>query len=107
MTGIALTRLAQWTQHHTWRSATKCLPVTHVLADYLFRAGVAPDDVVVIPNGVNLDNFADNTRDVQTELRVSLDIDDALVLQPAFPVGKIPTLEIWGECSDEVFGEVG
>ncbi len=30
-----------------------------------------------------------------------------LVPGPAFPVGKIPFLEMWGECSDEVVGEGG
>ncbi len=30
---------------------------------------------------------------------------EELVPGPAFPVGKIPFLEMWGECSDEIVGE--
>ncbi|MBU2115849.1 MAG: glycosyltransferase, partial [Gammaproteobacteria bacterium] len=32
--GIALSRLAQWSQHYCWKNADRCFPVTQVLAEY-------------------------------------------------------------------------
>ena len=51
--GIALARLAQWSQHYCWKNADRCFPVTQVLAKYLLNAGVKPDAIEVIPNGIN------------------------------------------------------
>lgn len=51
--GIALSRLAQWSQHYCWKNADRCFPVTQVLAEYLLNAGVKPAAIEVIPNGIN------------------------------------------------------
>ena len=51
--GIALTRLARWSQHYCWKNADRCFPVTQVLAEYLLNAGVNPSAIEVIPNGIN------------------------------------------------------
>jgi glycosyltransferase involved in cell wall biosynthesis len=55
--GLRLHRLAAALERWTWRSATRILPVTRVLGDRLVAAGVAPDRVRVVPNGVVLDRF--------------------------------------------------
>ena len=51
--GIALSSLAQWSQHYCWKNADRCFPVTQVLAEYLLNAGVKPAAIEVIPNGIN------------------------------------------------------
>ena len=51
--GIALVRLAQWSQHYCWKNADRCFPVTQVLAEYLLNAGVKASAIEVIPNGIN------------------------------------------------------
>lgn len=51
--GIAMDRLARWSQHYCWKNAHRCFPVTNVLADYLRRAGVNETAITVIPNGIN------------------------------------------------------
>lgn len=56
--GIALPRLAKWTEYYAWRGADKVLPVTQVLADYVKQAGVPAEKLVVIPNGINKERFA-------------------------------------------------
>ena len=45
-------RVAQWAERSAWRSASYVLPVTSVLADDIERAGVDPQQIVVIQNGV-------------------------------------------------------
>lgn len=55
--GIALKRLAQWTQHYTWRGADYVLPVTRVLGDMVAAEGVPEARIRVIPNGINLEHF--------------------------------------------------
>jgi glycosyltransferase involved in cell wall biosynthesis len=55
--GLHLFRLAQRLEHQTWRAATIVLPVTKVLADILIEAGVLPDHITVMPNGVDLARF--------------------------------------------------
>ncbi len=55
--GIALPRLAKWTEYYAWRNADKVFPVTHVLANYIKKAGVANDKICVIPNGVDTEVF--------------------------------------------------
>jgi glycosyltransferase involved in cell wall biosynthesis len=56
--GIALPRLAQWSEHHVWRGADLVLPVTEVLAGRVAKAGVARERIHVIPNGINEQAFA-------------------------------------------------
>jgi glycosyltransferase involved in cell wall biosynthesis len=57
--GLALRRLAAWSQRTAWRSADVILPVTEVLAGYARRAGVAAERIVVIPNGIDAAKFID------------------------------------------------
>jgi glycosyltransferase involved in cell wall biosynthesis len=49
---LALKSLAEASERAIWRAADRVLPVTHVLARYLEAAGVAPERIEVIPNGV-------------------------------------------------------
>jgi len=56
--GIALDRLARWTEHYAWRGADHVLPVTRVLAGYVCRANVPESRVTVIPNGINPEKFS-------------------------------------------------
>lgn len=49
---LALKSLAQWSEHSIWRAADRVLPVTQALADDVAAAGVAPERITVIPNGV-------------------------------------------------------
>ncbi len=55
--GLRLAGLARRLEHWTWRSATRVLPVTHVLADFLVQGGVDPAHIAVIPNGIDLARF--------------------------------------------------
>ena len=54
---LRLAALARRLEAYTWRSATHVLPVTHVLAEILTRAGVDPARITVIPNGIDLARF--------------------------------------------------
>jgi glycosyltransferase involved in cell wall biosynthesis len=56
--GIALPRLAQWSEHHVWRGADLVLPVTEVLAGRVIAAGVPRERIHVVPNGINEQAFA-------------------------------------------------
>jgi glycosyltransferase involved in cell wall biosynthesis len=56
--GIALPRLAQWSERHAWRGADLVLPVTEVLASRVESAGVPRERIHVIPNGINETSFA-------------------------------------------------
>ena len=56
--GIALPRLAQWSERHAWRGADLVLPVTEVLAGHVASAGVPRERIHVIPNGINETSFA-------------------------------------------------
>lgn len=57
--GIALDRLARWTQHYCWREADMCLAVTQVLADRIVSTGVSPSRVQVVQNAINHDFIRD------------------------------------------------
>jgi glycosyltransferase involved in cell wall biosynthesis len=76
--GLALTRLARWSQGYAWRNADLVLPVTQVLGDIVAAYGVDPARIVVIPNGINQERFAGAT-DVEAAKR-ALGLEDALVL---------------------------
>jgi len=56
--GIALPRLARWSERFAWRGADLVLPVTEVLADRVVAAGVPRERVRVIPNGINAEAFS-------------------------------------------------
>ena len=55
--GLALKSVGLWAQRHVWRSADFVLPVTHVLAGMVQSAGVAPERIAVIANGINEAHF--------------------------------------------------
>ena len=54
---LRLQRLAHALERRVWRSATRVLPVTQVLADTIHAAGVPRDRLHVVPNGIVLDRF--------------------------------------------------
>ncbi|WP_405234337.1 glycosyltransferase family 4 protein [Lentisalinibacter salinarum] len=51
--GLALVKLAAWSERYVWRNAAVVLPVTEVLAAKIRAAGVPRDRIRVVPNGVN------------------------------------------------------
>lgn len=55
--GLGLPRLAAGLERLVWRHAARVLPVTHVLADDLVAAGVAPSRILVLPNGIDPARF--------------------------------------------------
>ncbi|WP_416306678.1 glycosyltransferase family 4 protein [Neptunicella sp. SCSIO 80796] len=55
--GIALSRLARWSQNYTWENADIVFPVTNVLAQYQRNIGIAETRIKVIPNGINQDQY--------------------------------------------------
>jgi glycosyltransferase involved in cell wall biosynthesis len=57
---LALKSLAHWSEQSIWRAATRVLPVTRALADYVIAAGVAPERITVIPNGVEREFLDDH-----------------------------------------------
>ncbi len=76
--GLALKRLARWTEGLVWRSADLVLPVTRVLAGYVAAYGVSADRIVVIPNGINEAHFA--AAPSSDEAKNRLGLTGALVL---------------------------
>jgi glycosyltransferase involved in cell wall biosynthesis len=77
--GIALRRLALWTQRYAWRGADFVLPVTSVLADMVVAAGVPRDRVTVIPNGIDPERFGNTTLSTPAA-KAKLGLGDRLVL---------------------------
>lgn len=76
--GIALTRLARWSEEMTWRGADYVLPVTHALAEIIRDAGVPDERIVVIPNAIDPDRFM---REVDNDLvKRQLGLKDKIVL---------------------------
>ncbi len=55
--GIALPRLARWSERYAWRGADHVLPVTEVLAERVVEAGVPRERISVIHNGIDLGRF--------------------------------------------------
>lgn len=56
--GIALPRLARWSEDYVWRHADRVLPVTRVLAKKIAARGVAANRIMVIPNGIDPEKFS-------------------------------------------------
>lgn len=76
--GIALERLARWTERQTWRGADITLPVTRVLAEHVAQAGVPAERIVVIPNAIDPARFH-RVPDMSSAKR-ALGLDGYLVL---------------------------
>jgi glycosyltransferase involved in cell wall biosynthesis len=55
--GLALKGLARWSERFVWRRADRVLPVTAVLGGHVTAAGVPAEQIVVIPNGIDLEDF--------------------------------------------------
>ena len=71
-------RLAKHLEGRVWRAADAVLPVTHVLAEEIFEAGVKADRVHVMPNGVDLRNFSSSLDG--GEVRRKLGLVDEVVM---------------------------
>jgi glycosyltransferase involved in cell wall biosynthesis len=56
--GLALKRLARWSEQTVWSSADHVLPITLVLAKEMIAGGIPESRITVIPNGVNAVHFA-------------------------------------------------
>jgi glycosyltransferase involved in cell wall biosynthesis len=70
--------MASWSERAVWRAADYVLPVTHVLAGHVARAGVEDSRIVTIPNGVDLERFPQSIDGREVKRR--LGIEDKLVL---------------------------
>ncbi len=57
--GIALKRLARWTERCAWRNADLVLPVTQVLANRVMQENIPPERIRVVPNGIDADKFGE------------------------------------------------
>ncbi|MES1981083.1 MAG: glycosyltransferase family 4 protein [Pseudomonadota bacterium] len=67
--GIALKRLARWSEKYAWRNADYVLPVTRVLGDMIVAEGVPEAQMRVIPNGINRKRFG-NAPETQVAKRL-------------------------------------
>lgn len=55
--GLAFARMSAWLERRTWCAADLVLPVSQVLAEIVRQAGVPPERIVVIPNGIDDENL--------------------------------------------------
>ncbi|GEP58906.1 glycosyltransferase family 4 protein [Reyranella soli] len=56
--GLRLKRLAHAAERFVWRRSDIVLPVTEVLAGHVTAAGVQQTRIAVVPNGIDLEDFA-------------------------------------------------
>ncbi len=71
--GLALDKLARWSQRYVWGGADCVAPVTAVLADYVTREGVPAERVVVIPNAIDTQHFVAAPDNTAAKHRLQLD----------------------------------
>lgn len=76
--GLALPRLARWSERVVWRGADMVLPVTRVLGDMVAAQGVPQERLMVVPNGINQEHFAEAPS--SQAAKAALGWPDALVL---------------------------
>ena len=76
--GLGLPKLAHWAERVAWRGADFVLPVTRVLANEVQSRGVDVARIAVIPNGINVAQFAAAPSVV--DAKRALGWPDALVL---------------------------
>lgn len=56
--GLRARRFAQWVEHFAWRAADRVLAVTSTLRETIIAVGVSPERVHVVPNGIDLECYA-------------------------------------------------
>jgi glycosyltransferase involved in cell wall biosynthesis len=56
--GLALPRIARWSEKLAWRAADYVLPVTGVLGDLIESAGARASQILVTSNGIDVDQFS-------------------------------------------------
>lgn len=71
--GLALRRLADWSERRSWQSADRVLPVTKALADHLRAKGVRDERITVIPNGIKLGDTPPPVDGADAKARLGLD----------------------------------
>lgn len=71
--GLALRRLARWSERRVWRGADRVLPVSEALADHVRAAGVPDSRITVIRNGINPQRFAAVPSRADAKARLGLD----------------------------------
>lgn len=76
--GLALDRLARWSEHYAWRGADYVLPVTQVLGGRVAQAGVERTRIVVVPNAINPERFTGAPS--REAMKQALGLDGRLVL---------------------------
>ena len=74
---LRLWGLAWRIERAVWRAADQVLPVTHVLAQTIMRAGIPSDRITVVPNGVDVARF---TATAPAALRHTFSPEQKLVL---------------------------
>ncbi len=71
--GIALTRLARWSEEMTWHGADYVLPVTHALAEIIRDAGVPDERIAIIPNAIDPARFMGEMDNPAAKKRLGLE----------------------------------
>lgn len=71
--GLSLAAFARWTEDTAWRRADAVLPVTKVLADRITQSTGPRRHVVVVPNGINPEEFAGPIDSAAAKARLGLD----------------------------------
>ncbi len=56
--GLALPKIARWSEELAWRAADHVLPVTRVLGDLIEKAGASSSRILVTSNGIDMDKFS-------------------------------------------------
>lgn len=70
--GLSLPKLASWLEHYVWQQADYVLPVTEVLAKHIAAQGVDRSRIVVIPNGINFDQYYNLPSQAEAKARYGL-----------------------------------
>lgn len=70
--GLALKRLAAWSERTAWRAADRVLPVTRVLAGSVRDAGVPQQKIAVIANGIDAARFLGRVDRQEAKARIGL-----------------------------------
>ena len=76
--GLGLPRLAHWSERLVWRRADRVFVVTAVLGRLVSSQGVAQARIIVTPNGINPEHFADTPPTQQA--KAALGWHDSLLL---------------------------